>query len=79
MKGFFPQPDSSMMKASLQVEKGLDGQGNFGLPKKINCLCNFFCHISPCSGSGDMKVMQFKVETGQKVLDLKVDSSNYWI
>ena len=28
--------------------------------------------ICGCSGSGDMKVMQFKVETGQKVLDLKV-------
>ena len=73
MKGFFPQPDSSMMKVSLQVERRLDGQGNFCLPKTSTSRVNFFCHISPCSGSGDMKVMQFKVETGQKVLDLKVD------
>ena len=48
--------------------------------QNVNFSCQFvLSHIYPCAGSGDMKVMQFKVETGQKVLDLKVDSSNYWI
>ena len=38
----------------------------------FSCLLHTFF-----SGSGDMKVMQFKVETGQKVLDLKVIVSVY--
>ena len=84
MKDFSPQPDSSMMTASLQVQRGLDGQGKFFFPKHQLLLSVCFVtqslfNIYPCAGSGDMKVMQFKVETGQKVLDLKVDSSNCWI
>ena len=77
MKDFYPQPDSLTMRTSSQVEiieddDLLNGWRRKYSPDSHQSRIIIFKIICGCSGSGDMKVMQFKVETGQKVLDLKV-------